>query len=493
MSASTRGSRVGVDARARRVPLVALLSLAGWAWPAAAQDYTHPRQMDLPEPAFQRPDPGSLRLSLENGLTAYVAEDDRAPLVTLTTFVAGGSADGAPGEAAVVAAALRRGPASMGPGEFRRALDEMAAAYAVTVTLEEMEITLDVPAEDAWRALELFAGLVREPAFGADGAGGPGRASQAEGIDWASSIAGAIAAFNSSLYRDHVFGRTPTAGDMDAARAGGAQRFHSAYFVPSNVTLAVSGDFDDAEARRRTEAAFAGWAAADRPDLATFAAVETSAPRQVLQAQADKLQGWVVIGHELPQVPADEQAAVDVMNYILGAVHLDARLFREARELRGLTNDNSAFPQPALRGPGTYTFQTYGRPEAVRLLVDVTFRELEKIRDSQVTQEEIFVAKGALVDGTHAARYATGHDATRTYALEWLRHGDHERSERYPDRVGDVTIGQVQEAARKYIHPDRMLVAVVGPLEQIEGAPMIENEPQLDAWGDVVRVDGGGR
>jgi zinc protease len=181
------------------------------------------------------------------------------------------------------------------------------------------------------------------------------------------------------------------------------------------------------------------------------------------------------------------------MNYILGAYHLDARLFREARELRGLTNDNSSFLEPAVRGPGTYTFQTYGRPEAVRLLVDVTFRELEKIRETRATEQEIFVARGALVDGTHAARYATGADAARSYALEWLRRGDHSWSASYPDRIAAVTLEQVQDMARKYIHPERMIVAVVGPLGLIEAAPVIEDEPQLEAWGEVVRLGGEGR
>ncbi len=475
--------------------LAVLAVTAALAVPAAAQDYTHPRQMDLPQPRFERPDPSALQLTLDNGLTAYVAEDHRAPLVTFTAFVAGGTGDGAPGEAALVGAALRRGPASMAPADFRDALDEMAASYAVTVTHEETEVTLDVPGEDAWDALDLFTAVLRAPAFEVADMGGGGRTIQAEGIDWASSIAGAIDAFESRLFRDHPYGRLPTSEERAAARGGGAQSFHSRLFVPANMTLAVSGDFDLVEARQRTDGAFASWSAASRPDLAEHPIVETSAPRQVLQANADKLQGWVVIGHELPIVPADERAALDVMNYILGAYHLDARLFREARELRGLTNDNSAFLEPSVRGPGTYSFHTYGRPEAVRLLVDVTFRELERMRDEPVSAEELFVAQGALADGTWATAYATGHDATRSYAREWLHFGSHDQSERYVDEVRDVTIGRVQEMARKYLHPERMIVAVVGPLEEIADAPSIEDEPQLESWGEVVRIDGdsGGR
>ena len=50
-----------------------------------------------------------------------------------------------------------------------------------------------------------------------------------------------------------------------------------------------------------------------------------------------------------------------------------------------------------------------------------------------------------------------------------------------------MTLEQVQDVARRYIHPDRMLVSVAGPLEEIEGSPMIESEPQLDAWGATDR------
>ena len=472
---------------------VMIAALASVASSAHAQDYTHPRDMGLPDAGFVRPDPGRLRLELDNDLVAYVAVDGRAPLVTFTAFVAAGSAHGGPGEAAAVGAAIRRGPASMPDRDFQTALREMAATYTVTVGREETEITLDVPAADGWAALELLSAVLQKPAFGAPVGGDAGRTSQAEGIDWASSIAGAIAAFESRLYQDHAFGRVASRPETEAALGGGAQRFHERHFVPGNVTLAVAGDFDETEARRRTADAFSGWRGGDRPDPVTFPAVTTSEPRRVLTAKADKLQGWIVIGHELPIVPREDQAALEVMDYILGAYHLDSRLFRNSRELRGLTNDNSSFLQPGVRGPGSYTFQTYGRPEAVRLLVDVTFQELEKIREGRASEDELFVAKGALVDGLHATKYTTGLDAARSYALEWLREGSHDWSAGYPDRIGEVTLAQVREAARKYIHPDRMIVSVVGPLDEIRASPMIESEPQLEAWGRLERVDGGGR
>jgi predicted Zn-dependent peptidase len=484
-----------MSARTLQARWIAVATVAAALGPAAtggalhAQDTTHPRLMELPESRTPRPDPDAMRLRLDNGLTAYVAEDHRAPLVTFTAFIGVGAADGAPGESHLVADALRRGPADMDPAAFRAALADMTAEYHVTMSTEETEVTLDVPAEDAERALDLFAATLRAPLFAGSASAAGSRTTQAEGIDWASSIAGAITAFEARLFTGHPYGRAPTPAEWEAARNGGAERLHATHFVPANATLAISGDFAVDEMRSRTASAFSAWREAARPELEVHPPLETSAPRAVVTAHADKLQGWVVIGHEVPRVPDEDRAALDVMDYILGAYHLDARLFRAARELRGLTNDNSSFLEPAVRGPGTYTFQTYGRPEVVRLLVDVTFRELERIREEAVTEEELFVAKGALTDGTHAKRFATGHDASRTYAREWLQYRNHDRSDRYVEEILGVTVEDVRDAARRYLHPDRMIVGVVGPLDEIRAAPSLEGEPQLEAWGDVERVD----
>jgi len=189
------------------VAVAGLASVFAIAAPTVAQDYTHPKEMDLPPVRFVRPDPYNMRVEMVNGLYAYIAVDDRAPLVSFTAFVGAGSGHGQPGEAEVMAAALRRGPASMSGGEFRAALEEMAAQYSVSVRHEETEVTLEVPAEDWTRALGLFGMILATPAFGERGAGGPGRTSQAGGIDFATSLQGAVDVFESRLYAGHRFGR----------------------------------------------------------------------------------------------------------------------------------------------------------------------------------------------------------------------------------------------------------------------------------------------
>ncbi|EAQ97740.1 M16 family metallopeptidase [Congregibacter litoralis] len=449
--------------------------------PVTAQDTTHPQRMALPAVKAERPAPESMQVMLDNGLVAYVAEDHRAPLTTLTAYIGVGSGHGAPGEAPALAAALRRGPASMARDEFQSLLGTMNAEFRVRQHHELTEVFLDVPAAKTADALTLLAAVLSAPAF--EGAESLAiQSTTSPSIDYNYSLVNAVAMFEKRLFANHPFGRKATAEQGTAAAGTGARSLHKRYVVAKNTTLAVAGDFKRNSVVKATRKAFGSLADNAPPAPTTFPPLSPPQERELLLSDADRIQGWVVIGHELPRVPVEDQAALDVMDYILGAYHLDSRLYRSSRETRGLTNDNSAFLEPGIRGPGAYSFRTYGRPEAVRLLVDVTFRELTRIRESLATDDELFVAKGALVDGIYATRYATGVDTTQAYAKEWLSRGDHETSASYPDRVAAVTAESVRAAAQRYIHPERMIVAVLGPLDKIEGAPAIESEPQLQAW-----------
>jgi zinc protease len=188
-------------------------------------------------------------------------------------------------------------------------------------------------------------------------------------------------------------------------------------------------------------------------------------------------------------VPARDRAALDVMNYILGGGHFDTRLFRELRDKRGLANTGGGFPEPNLHGPGSYTFRTYGRPEAITQLIAITLDEIDRIQREPVTADELQIAIGALADGAFAMRYADGYATARSFADEYARNGNHNESMSYPARVREVTAEQVLDVARRYIDPTRLRIVVVGPLDAIEDAGRSGGARRLQEFGSIVRGD----
>lgn len=443
-----------------------LLSVALVA-PVFAQDLTHPRDMGFPESTYTRPDPADFELALENGLIAYVAEARYVPLVTMSAFVRAGKVnDEKQGAAEVLLDALQRS----GDSEFESALTAMAAEFTVDMHEEWTEITLNVPLEDLDQALPMFAGLLREPAVSSANLERAAARAAPNGKDlggesgpalYEGSLNAAVDRFYEIIYADHPYGVKPTADDFSRLSVDDVRNFHARYFVPGNVTIAVAGDINVDVINNGLNDLFADWPAAAVPQPMQLPDVK-AAPTALHHFPAEKLQSWLVFGHDLPRVPLAEKAPLEVMNYILAGGHLWTRMTIETRYKYGYTNDASGFLEPQWFGPGGYNFRSYSRPEVIRNIYDNMMDEIYRMRSESVTDEEITVAKGALADGAFQVRYLDGYSITRSFALERLRYGNHDRSASYVDRVRNVSKDDVLNVAIKYLRPDQMQVVLVG-------------------------------
>ena len=442
-----------------------------------AQDLTHPTRMALPDSDFKRPSPTDFELALDNGLTAFVAEARQAPLITLTAFIRVGLVDDdLQGSAEALLDAMRSsGPADMTPDTFRASLKRMTADFTVEMHDEWTEVSLNVPAEDLGAAMQLFAAVLRRPAIaagnieraaqsaepGPDDLGGEDGPALYEG-----SLNAAIEQFNDVLYARHPYGVRPELTDFEQLSVDDVVQFHAAYFVPGNLVLAMAGDFDAEAMHAMIAEQFEDWRAGVVPDVEEMPPVRIRGSRQH-SFPAEKLQSWLVFGHDLPQVPGNDAAALEVMNYILAGGHLWTRMTIETRYKYGYTNDASGFLEEKWFGPGSYSFRSYSRPEVIKAIYANMMAEIVRIRNEEVTDEELFVAKGALTEGSFQVRYLDGYQIARSFALERLRYGDHERSATYVQRIRGVTAKDVLAAAVKYLRPDDMQVILIGAAEDL--------------------------
>ena len=450
--------------------LVLLLGLLPLA--TEAQEFPHPRDMSLAGARFQLRDTTQFQFQLANGLPGFAVADLKVPLVQFSAFVrVGWGDDRHQGAAEMLEAMMRLGPCWMGPDGFEQAMDRMAGELTVRMTAEMTEITLNVPAEDAGQGMRIFSGIVREPcidrqsleAFRRTGVtpalAVDGRDAEASMVN--ASMPVAVDLFNRRLFDGHPFSDVVTAEALAELTVEDVEEFFREYFTPTNTVLAVAGLFETQRILRDVDQRFADWQVRAPPRLQAAPDIETG-PRDTYRYPADKLQSWIVIGHELPRMRPRDLPALQVMNYILGGGHFDTRLYRETRDKKGLTNDASGFLDINLRGPGSYTFRTSGRHEVVDELVAITLREIERIQNELVTEEELFVAKGALIDGDFSMRFENGYSTARTFAEEYAKYGTFEHLVRYPERVDDVSADDVRRAARRYLHLDRMAVVIVG-------------------------------
>ena len=390
----------------------------------------------------------------------------------MSAFIrAGKVSDEKQGSAESLLDALKNsGPSETDRSEFKAALKRMTAEFTVEMHDEWTEITLNVPAEDLDQALPMFAGLLRDPAISAANIERAAASAAPEGSDlggesgpalYEGSLDAAVDRFYEILYAAHPYGMQPTAADFAELDAADIAGFHARYFVPGNMTIAVAGDIDVDEINGRLVDLFGDWSASGVPEPKHMTA-PAPARTALHHFPSNKLQSWLVFGHDLPQVPLEDQAALEVMNYILAGGHLWTRMTIETRYKYGYTNDASGFLEDQWFGPGGYNFRSYSRPEVIRNIYDNMMDEVFRIRSEAVSEEEMFVAFGALAEGYFQVAFLDGYATMRSFALERLRYGNHDRSASYVQRIRAVSKDDVLNAAREYLRPDEMQVILVG-------------------------------
>ena len=95
------------------------------------------------------------------------------------------------------------------------------------------------------------------------------------------------------------------------------------------------------------------------------------------------------------------------------------------------------------------------------------FKEIAKIREAQVGDDELTRAKDALMLSLPAG-FATNEAAIANYSSVFIYGLGDEYFSKYPEQLRVVTAGQVLDAAKKYIVPDRLAIVAVGDAAQIE-------------------------
>jgi zinc protease len=192
--------------------------------------------------------------------------------------------------------------------------------------------------------------------------------------------------------------------------------------------------------------------------------VQPAARRLVLvdkpgSAQSEVRIGWIGVPRATP-----DYFPLEVMNTVLGGT-FTSRLNQNLREQHGYSYGASSYFDMR-RGAGPFLAAAAVQTDKTAEAVSEFFKELTAIR-TPVPAPELAKARNNIVLG-FPGEFETSTQLSRkledvlTYALP------EDYFSRYTSLVQAVSASQVQQAAAKYIVPDRMLVVVVGDRKSVE-------------------------
>lgn len=444
--------------------LSAALALSACGGGKSAQAPSAPVASDVPRLAVER-------YTLPNGLTVLLHQDRRAPVVTVNVWYHVGSRHepaGRTGFAHLFEHLMFQGSRHVGDDEHFRLLESAGASDVNGTTSQDRTNYYEtVPAGELPLALWLESDRM---GFLLDTLEDAKLQNQRDVVknERRQSYEGApYGLAHLSLYHrlfpaGHPYHEPPIGRveDLNAATLEDVRAFFRTYYVPSNASLVVAGDFDPAVARGLIEKAFGGFPRAPRPaDVSAAPVVLRSEIRDDLtDAQAPLAQ--VTLAWPTPPVLTEDDVALDVLSNILSAGK-GSRLYRAVVET-GLAQATDA-SQSSMKLQGVFT-------------VDATVATGHT--PAQVEAALTAVIRGVADGGVSAAEVRRSADLLETQLVMGLENvsgradmlqtflvlgGDPGLLPTLIGRYRAVSPERIQDVARRILRQDARVVQTVTP------------------------------
>jgi len=246
-------------------------------------------------------------------------------------------------------------------------------------------------------------------------------------------------------------------------------KFYKRYFFPANTVIAIQGDFSAAEMKAKVEQLFAGWTV-NQPPVPLFPQVEgTPAPGIFLATKSDVTQTFFEIGH-LGGVFRDKNyPALEVMSDILGG-GFSSRLFRRVRTDLGYAYSIGASWGANFDHPGIFrvsgSTKSANTVDAIRAVKE----EIDKIRNSEVTDQELETAKETAINSFVFNFDSPGKTLGRIVTYDYYGYSKDFIFE-FQKNIEKVTKADVLRVARESINPLNLTIVAVGKPEEF-GKPL---------------------
>ena len=298
---------------------------------------------EMPELTF----PAIEEATLANGMKVVLANRATVPVVQMAVqFDAGYASDAAtkPGTARFALAMMDEGTTSRTALEIAAEAEGLGAAIASSSNLDVSRLTLNALKVNLDTSLDLFADIVRNPAFADE---------ELERLKkrWLTTIAQekanqfqtGLRLLPSALYDDgHPYGGafqgTGTEASIGGMSVDDVKAFHSTWLRPDNATIMVVGDITMDEALPALEKAFGDWAAPEtaKPVKNVAAKSSPTAGRVILVDQPNSPSTFVIGAKLLPSTGDAGTMTLDTANDIFGG-EFTSRLNMNLREDKGWT------------------------------------------------------------------------------------------------------------------------------------------------------------
>ena len=404
------------------------------------------------------------KLTLSNGATLLVSEQHQLPMVTvMVEFDAGTRRDpkGKEGLAELTARCLSQGTKELTAPEFDQKVDFMGSEVGVATERDYSTAGMTTLTKYQDDTLKLLAGILTEPGL-RDADIERKRAEQVAEIKAAEEQPGYTAdvEFVKDLFGDSPYGH-PGAGYSDSVAKisdDDVRGFYHDHYKLGGAIIAVAGDVKADEVKVSLEKELAGLTGTVAPQ-AEPPPIAVPSGLHVKLIDRDVAQANIIMGSGGVARSNPDFYRLKVMNYILGGGGFSSRLVKIVRSEHGLAYSvDSGFEPGKFQGAFTIGLQT--KNQSSNQAIDLILQQIREIQEKPVSDAELDGAKKYLVGSFPLNIERQSAIASFMIQVEFYGLGL-DYADQYPKLIGSVTKDEVLAVAKKYLHPDAMIVVAV--------------------------------
>jgi zinc protease len=425
-----------------------------------------PRKMTFKPVEFTPPEPD--RVVLDNGMVVYLLEDHELPLITITASMKTGAwlepADKI-GLAGLTGTVMRTGGGGgMSAEQIDAELEQFAGDVGVSIGRQSGSASLDVLSKDLPRGLQIFAALLRAPAFE------PARLEIAklqalESVRRRQDNPGSVVGreFVKLLYGpDHPTAREASIASLTRITRDDLVAFHRSTIHPNGIILGVTGDFKKAEMLAALRAVFGDWQKGAVPVLTIADIPESEAAKPAVRyVNKETSQTHLRVGHLSIKEQDPDYVALAIANDILGGSSFRSRLFNDVRTKRGLAYSVGSRLNTGVHDQGVWLVRAETKLVSTQEVVSRFIANIERMRTELVTDQELAEAKEAYVNSFVFSFSSPSAIVSRLVELEYDGLPK-DFIQQIREKVVTLSREDILAAAKKHLHPDRLKIVAVG-------------------------------
>ncbi|CUT04084.1 M16 family metallopeptidase [Candidatus Chrysopegis kryptomonas] len=430
--------------------------------------------------------PSYFEKTLPNGLKVIVVENHEQPIVYVSFVVRSGSTyDGdLPGLASVTAELLTKGTKTRSATQIAEEIDFVGGSLNTSASWDATNVSVLVLKKYIGVGMDILQDVVLNPTF-PDEELERIKTQRLASIKQSKADAGYLASvrFSKELFSGHPYANESGGNEesIQKMKRDDIVNFYKTHFIPNNSFIIFAGDITPSEAVPLVERYFGRWEKGKNPQKKFQNVNDVSQTKVVIVDKPGAVQSAIRIGHLGIDRKNKDYVKIYTMNMLLGG-YFNSRINMNLRETHGYTYGASSFFDSRMY-PGPFIVSADVRNEVTDSSVAEILKELRRIIDEPVPEDELKMAKDYIVGSFPLQIETPAQVASRIMTIE-IYGLPKDFYDRFREEVKKITAKDIQEVAKKYLHPDKILIVISGNSKQIK--------PVLEKFGPVVVYDADG-